>query len=66
MADRGFRWAPQDASGKDLPETHSFATQEEAEAWLAGAWEDLLAGGADQVTLRADDRVVYQMGLREP
>ena len=65
MADRGFRWAPQDASGRVLPETQSFATQEEAEAWLAGAWEGLLAEGADEVTLRVDERVVYRMGLRE-
>ena len=65
MADRGFRWVPHDVSGKDLPQTRSFATKEEAEAWLADAWEGLLAKGADEVTLRADDRIVYRMGLRE-
>ncbi len=61
----GFHWAPSDASGNDLPATPSFATQEEAEAWLTAQWQSLLARGAEHVELRHEGRVLYRMGLRE-
>jgi hypothetical protein len=62
----GWRWLPQDARGRDLPASESFASQEEAEAWMGHAWEALLQSGAEHVVLMGDDdKVRYRMGLRE-
>ena len=36
-----------------------FATQADAEGWLALSFEDLVDAGVDQVTLYSDDHVVY-------
>ncbi|MFE6225587.1 MULTISPECIES: hypothetical protein [unclassified Streptomyces] len=36
-----------------------FSTQGDAESWLGEHWRDLLAGGADQVTLSEDSTTVY-------
>ncbi|GGY53307.1 MULTISPECIES: hypothetical protein [Streptomyces] len=36
-----------------------FGTQGDAESWLGENWRDLLAGGADQVTLSEDTTKIY-------
>ncbi|WP_282691866.1 hypothetical protein [Streptomyces sp. CC208A] len=36
-----------------------FTTQGDAESWLGEHWRDLLAGGADQVTLSEDTTKIY-------
>ncbi len=36
-----------------------FTTQGDAESWLGEHWRDLLAGGADQVTLAEDTVKIY-------
>ncbi|MER5738990.1 MULTISPECIES: hypothetical protein [unclassified Streptomyces] len=36
-----------------------FGTQGDAESWLGEHWRDLLAGGADQVTLSEDTTKIY-------
>ncbi|GHG36164.1 MULTISPECIES: hypothetical protein [Streptomyces] len=36
-----------------------FGTQGDAESWLGEHWRDLLAGGADQVTLSEDTAKIY-------
>lgn len=43
----------------DLGVEQGFATQSEAEAWLAGNYADLDAVGVNAVTLLEEDRVVY-------
>lgn len=45
-----------DASG--LP-ADRFPTQADAESWIGEAWQSLLDGGVDQVSLLEDERVVY-------
>lgn len=53
-----YRWvAEPDAVGVGLEQ--QFATQADAEAWLAAFWEDLLDEGVRNVTLCEGDRVVY-------
>lgn len=43
----------------------AFPTQADAETWIGETWADLLAGGVEDVTLLADDHVVYgPMSLR--
>ncbi|MFN2488551.1 MAG: hypothetical protein ABR529_02175 [Actinomycetota bacterium] len=60
-----YVWTPEDAGGNDMRASDTFASQEEAEAWVAREWATLLAGGAEHVKLVADGEVVYRMGLRE-
>ncbi len=60
-----FTWRLVDASGSVLRATEPFATRAEAEAWVGGTWQELLAEGAESVALVEDDDVVYEMGLRE-
>jgi hypothetical protein len=36
-----------------------FVSRDEAEEWLGGAWAELRAGGVDEVTLFAEEDVVY-------
>lgn len=36
-----------------------FSTQGDAESWIGERWQDLLAGGTDQVTLLEDGAKAY-------
>lgn len=51
--------------GTETGTSEPFADREAAEAWMGEAWQDLLAGGVEQVVLMDGDRRVYRMGLRE-
>ena len=59
----GFCWVPRDASDHELPSSQVFGTQSDAEAWLAGRWEELVGDGAVAVELVNDGRVLYRMSL---
>lgn len=59
-----YRWRSADEQGRDLGleapgARERFDGQTEAEAWLSDNWEQLLAAGADQVTLLAGESEVY-------
>lgn len=60
-----FSWRYADGSGNDLGDSHRFADQAAAEAWMAEAWEDLRERGVEAVSLIEveTDRQVYRMGL---
>lgn len=60
-----FTWILQDAGGEDIRTSQSFATQEEAEAWMGAEWAALREEGAEFVSLRDGDQQVYRMGLSE-
>ena len=60
-----FRWVLHDAGGSDVRATESFSTREEAEEWMGENWSDLLAEGAETVSLMSDQDQLYEMGLRE-
>lgn len=45
--------------------TQTFASKEEAEAWMGDEWASLLEEGAEFVSLRANGEQLYRMGLRE-
>ncbi len=59
------RWVLRDASGTEMRATETFSTQEEAEAWMSSGWSELLAEGAESVSLLDGDEVLYEMGLKE-
>jgi hypothetical protein len=63
MAD--FVWKLHGPSGEDLRATESFASREEAEAWMGAEWATLLDEGAETVSLVHGDETLYRMGLRE-
>jgi hypothetical protein len=56
-------WEIHDSEHRLLRTTDEFDSQAAAEAWLRDNWESLVADGAGSVVLKADDRVVYEMGL---
>lgn len=58
-----FAWCIEDASGGQSS-SQSFATREEAEAWLGETWSDLLERGAEEVTLMNEGEPLYRMSLR--
>jgi hypothetical protein len=58
-----FAWCIEDASGGQSS-SQSFATQEEAEAWLGETWSELLEGGAEEVSLMNEGQPLYRMSLR--
>ena len=45
--------------------TEEFASQAEAEGWLASEWQRLADEGAAAVSLRGDSGEVYEMSLAE-
>lgn len=59
-----FAWTLHGADGTPLRTTQSFASQEDAEAWMGTSWAELLAEGAESVSLIEGDERVYEMGLR--
>lgn len=68
----GFHWRYESSDGAELStlpaqaSTESFPSQGDAETWIGLTWQELLAGGIDQVTLLEDGRVVYgPMSLHE-
>lgn len=58
-------WVLLDPEGNEMRSTESFASKEEAEAWMGAEWAALLEEGAEYVSLRSGDEQVYRMGLRE-
>jgi ABC-type glutathione transport system ATPase component len=60
-----WTWVLHDAAGSDLRSTETFATRDDAEAWMTSHWAGLLEEGAEKVSLMDDGTVVYKMGLRE-
>lgn len=60
-----YRWVLQDEAGKEIRVTDPWPTQEEAEAWMGAAWEDLVAEGGAYVSLRSGDEQIYRMSLAE-
>ena len=61
----GFTWVLHDASGRDLRSSELFGSKEEAESWMSDEWSNLLAEGAETVSLMSDGDELYRMGLRE-
>jgi hypothetical protein len=61
-----FTWRYLDASGEETGRSESFPDRDAAEAWMGGAWEELLEVGYEEVALHDEerDRRVYRMGLR--
>lgn len=59
-----FAWTLHDAEGTTLRTTETFDSKEEAEAWMGTSWSQLLAEGAESVSLMEGDETVYEMGLR--
>lgn len=55
-----FRWATeQKVDDRDTGLGQSFPTRADAEAWLTASYEDLVEAGVTEVTLMADDHVLY-------
>ncbi len=61
----GYLWKLHGPAGEDLRATDTFASQEEAEAWMGAEWSSLLDEGAETVSLVRDGETLYRMGLRE-
>ena len=63
----GFIWICHALDGTDVNIAEArteFPTQADAEAWMGESWSNLLASGADSVSLLEGDRLVYgPMGL---
>ena len=53
-----WRWipSPEPATG---PDSHTFATQGEAETWLGEFYPELITAGVQAVSLYEEDRLVY-------
>jgi hypothetical protein len=60
-----FRWTLHDSSGADLRSSETFASKEDAEAWLGREWSSLADEGAESVSLREGGDVLYRMSLLE-
>lgn len=60
-----FHWTLLDSEGKGLRSSETFASKEEAEAWMGAEWAALLEEGAESVALMEGDSRLYEMGLRE-
>ncbi len=57
-----WTWRFEKTDGTEVPpavEPEEFPTQGDAESWVGEVWKDLLAGGADQVTLFDGDTMIY-------
>jgi hypothetical protein len=58
------RWVLLDADLNEMRASEPFASKEEAEEWMGREWAALLEEGAEYVSLRADGKQLYRMGLR--
>lgn len=58
-----YRWVIRDFGHQPLRTTETFESQVVAEEWLKDNWESLLDEGACSVVLKADDLILYEMGL---
>ena len=58
-------WILHGPHGEDLRTSGSFASKEDAEAWMGAAWSSLRDEGAESVSLVSDGTVVYRMSLNE-
>ena len=65
-----WTWRFEKADGGETApavEPEEFTTQGDAESWIGEVWQQLLEGGADQVTLLEDGTEVYgPMSLHAP
>ena len=59
-----YTWIVHDQDGRDLKTTETFASKDEAEAWLGREWIGLAEAGGDSVSLMGDDALVYKMSLQ--
>lgn len=58
----GFRWVAPNGSASEAADAglgQEFPTQADAEAWLTASYEALVDADITEVTLWADDQVVY-------
>jgi hypothetical protein len=60
-----FTWVVHDDKGKVLRSTESFATQQDAEDWMAKNWSALADEGGTAVSLISGRDTIYEMGLGE-
>jgi hypothetical protein len=58
-----FVWVIRDSDRDAMRTTEAFDSKTSAEEWLRDHWESLLDEGACSVVLRADDQILYEMGL---
>ncbi|MHC5261623.1 hypothetical protein ACYSUO_27370 [Streptomyces sp. UC4497] len=57
-----WTWRFEKSDGTEVApavQPEEFTTQGDAESWIGEYWKQLAEGGADQVTLREDDKVIY-------
>lgn len=57
-----WTWRFEKSDGTEVApavQPEEFTTQGDAESWVGEYWKQLADGGADQVTLREDDKVIY-------
>ena len=59
-----WHWVVRGPEGAELSSSEEMYSREDAEAWMGGEWESLLAAGGESVTLVCDGRELYTMGLR--
>ena len=57
------RWDIRNFSRETIRTTEAFGTQGDAEEWLRINWQSLLDEGACSVVLKADEEILYEMGL---
>ncbi|MFJ8930152.1 MULTISPECIES: hypothetical protein [unclassified Streptomyces] len=57
-----WTWRFEKSDGTEVSpavQPEEFTTQGDAESWIGEYWKQLADGGADQVTLSEDDKVIY-------
>ena len=59
-----YTWVLKDAEGTEMRASESFASKDEAEAWMGAEWSVLAGEGAERVVLMEDDAILYDMSLR--
>jgi len=56
-------WRYLDNSGREVGSSQVFGAREDAEAWLAEHWSELLEAGVEAVALVDDGAEAYRMSL---